>query len=543
MRRNKKLILFVFACFLFFAFFSTGCGSSNVTGVTTAGGQQPKNGGILRYPLLDDPISLDPANFNEELGIEVGKEIYDGLVELDFDKNVIVPAHAEKWDIKDNRVFTFYLRPGTKFHNGKEVTAEDFRYSFDRLLDPDTGATVAWILENVKGAAARMSGKTEDTEGIKVIDKYTLQITLENPSPSFLSWLAHPGAAVVDRETVEKAGKDFKATGARPDIVVGTGPFKLSRWIPKNVIKIVRNEEYYGRKAYLDGVDFKIIPDTTTILNEFRAGNLDFIDHIPPGQKSLVEKEFPGQVIRNTIWNIEFIGLNVSKPPFKDNVKLRQALNYAIDRDGIIRVVLEGNGVPAKGVLPPGMAEYNENLRGYTYDPAKASAFLAEAGYPGGRGLPPLELAYNVREQNQKLAEAVQAQLQEVGFPTKLKGMPLPVYQREVGAGALSMFRLAWSADSLDAGCILKPLFGSKAENFFHYKNPEVDRLLDKAQSVAEQGERIKLYRQAEQIIVDEAPAIWLFHPVNLYLKAGNIQGVQTNPMDIVPLSSIWISG
>ncbi len=542
MKKNQKLSLFILVCFTLFTVLSAGCGNSQVSSVPSTGGQ-PKTGGILRYPLLDDPLSLDPANFNEELGINVGKEIYDGLVDLDLEKNEIVPAHAEKWDIKDNKVFTFYLRKGAKFHNGKEVTAEDFKYSFDRLLNPDTGSTVAWLLENVKGAQERMAGKTTDTEGIKVIDTYTLEITLASPSPSFLSWLAHPGTAVVDRETVEKAGKDFKSTGAKPEVVVGTGPFKLSLWKPKYAIKLVRNEEYYGRKAYLDAVEFKIVPDPTTMLNEFRAGNLDLIDIIPPGQARLVEKEFPDQVIKQTIWNVEFFGLNVGKSPFKDSPKLRQALNYAVDRDGIIRAVLEGNGVPAKGVLPPGMAEYNDNLKGYTYDPVKAAALLAEAGYPEGRGLPELEIAYNVHEKNQKLAEALQAQLKEIGVKTKLKGMPLPVYQREVGTGNLVMFKLAWSADSLDAGCILTPMFSSRAGNFFSYGNSEVDRLLVEAQSNPDTNERIKLYRQAEQIIVDETPAIWLFHPVNLYLKADNIQGVKTNAMDIIPLSDIWISG
>ena len=543
MRENKKIVLLVSAICIISLFLLGGCGNKKPNGEMAADPKNPKSGGVLRCALLDDPASLDPASFDEELGIDVGKEIYDGLVDIDFASNQIIPAHAEKWDNKDNRIYTFYLKKGTKFHNGKEVTAEDFRYSFDRLLDPATAAKVSWLLEQVKGATARISGKAASTEGIKVIDKYTLEITLVKPSPGFLSMLAQPGAAVIDRDTIEKAKRAFNSTGAKPDVVVGSGPFRLSQWEPKNVIKLVRNEDFYGRKAYLDGINFRIIPDETTTLNEFRAGNLDFIDRVPPGQGSSLDKEFAGQVLRNGMWDIVFYGFNMTKSPFKGNVKLRQALNYAVDREGIIRAVLEGRGEPAKGVIPPGMAEYNKDLTGYTFDPSKAAFLLAEAGYPKGEGLPELELSYNNnRETNQKIAEAVQAQLKVIGVSVKLKGQPLPVYQRDVGTGNTSMFRLSWSADTLDAGSILYPLFSSKAENLFQYASPEVDRLLEEAQTTTDSGRRTQLYREIEQKVMQDPPAIWLFHSVSLYLKGKNVNGINENPMDLVPLSSVWIS-
>lgn len=543
MRKNKKVFLLIAVISIVSLLLVNGCGNKKPNSEMAADPKNPISGGLLRCALLDDPASLDPASFDEELGIEVGKEIYDGLVDIDFASNKIIPAHAEKWDNKDNRIYTFYLKKGTKFHNGKEVTAEDFKYSFDRLLDPATAAKVSWLLEQVKGAAARISGKAASTEGLRVIDKYTLEITLEKPSPGFLSMLAQPGAAVVDRDTVEKAKRAFNSTGAKPDVVVGSGPFKLSQWEPKNVIKLVRNEDFYGRKAYLDGINFRIIPDETTTLNEFRAGNLDFIDRVPPGQGSLVEKEFAGQVKQNGKWDIVFYGFNMTKAPYKGNLKLRQALNYAVDREGIIKAVLEGLGEPAKGVIPPGMAEYNKDLKGYTFDPSKASALLAEAGYPNGQGLPELELSYNNnRETNQKIAEAVQAQLKEIGVRVKLNGVPLPVYQQAVGGGNYSLFRMGWSADTLDAGSILYPLFSSKAKNFLNYASPEVDRLLDEVQTVTDDVYRIRLYREIEQKVVQDAPAIWLFHSVSLYLKGKNINGIIENPMDRVPLSSVWIS-
>ncbi|MHB9094081.1 MAG: ABC transporter substrate-binding protein, partial [Eubacteriales bacterium] len=427
-------------------------------------------------------------------------------------------------------------------HNGKEVTAEDFKYSFDRLLNPKTAAKVAWILENVKGATDRMSGKAKDTSGIKVVDKYTLEITLERPYTGFLSRLTHPGAAVVDRVTVEKAGPAFSSTGAKPEVLIGTGPFKLLGWTPKNVIKIVRNEEYFGHRAYLDEVDFKIIPDETTTLNEFRAGNLDIIDRIPPGQNAVVEKEFTGQTLSGTIWGIEFYGFNMGKEPFKSNVKLRQALNFAIDREGIIKAVLEGSGVPAKGILPPGMAESSDNFRGYTYDPAKATALLAEAGYPKGQGLPEIEMSYNNRETNQKIAEAIQAQWKEIGFRTKLKPLPLPEFKREVGSGNFSIFRLGWVADYPEPDSLLYPLFSSEAGNFFGYANQEVDRLLDEAQRTTGDKDRLAVYRQAEQKIIDDAPAIMMFHPAVKYIKGKNVSGVETNFDGSVSFDKIWVS-
>ncbi|MFA5881052.1 MAG: ABC transporter substrate-binding protein [Eubacteriales bacterium] len=543
MQKNKMIVLHVLVIFIISMLLFNGCGNNKTNSEQVSDTKNPVAGGVLRCALLNDPVSLDPANFFEELGIEVGKEIFDGLVDIDFTSKKIIPAHAERWDNKDNRIYTFYLKKGTKFHNGKEVTAEDFRYSFDRLLNPATAAKIGWLLEPIKGAAARLSGKASITEGIKVIDKYTLEITLEKPFPGFLSTLAQPGAAVVDRDTVEKLTGAFAATGAKPEMIVGSGPFKLSQWEPKNVIKLVRNDDYYGPKAYLDGIDFRIIADETTTLNEFRAGNLDFIDRVPPGQSGVVEKEFPGQVLRNRMWDIEFVGFNMTKAPYRGNAKLRQALNFAVDREGIIKAVVEGRGEPAKGVIPPGMAEYNKDLNGYTYDPSKASALLAEAGFPKGQGLPELELSFNKdRETNQKIAEAVQAQLKAIGVRIKLKGQPEAIFQEDVVGGNFNMFKVSWSADTMDAGSVLYPLFSSKAENLPRYANSEVDRLLDEAQTISDDGRRRQLYRQIEQKVLEDTPGIWLFHSVSLYLKGRNVNGINENPMDLVPFSSVWIS-
>lgn len=537
---NKKIGLVGLLCFFVLALLLAGCGEAKVAQKQDSS-RQPVSGGTLRYSLLDDPVSLDPANFNDELSMNVGKEIFEGLVDFDYSTKKIIPAHAEKWDVKDNQIYTFYLHKGAKFQNGREVTAEDFKYSFDRLLDPTTEALAAWIFENVKGAADRMSGKAKDTVGIKAIDQYTLQIALEKPYNGFLFRLTHPGASVVDREIVDRAGGKFGNLGAKPEEVVGTGPFKLAQWQPKSAIKLVRNNHYYGQQAYLEGIEFRIIADETTTLNEFRAGNLDLIDRIPPGQKSLVEKEFAGQTASGTIWEVQFYGFNMAKPPFNNNVKLRQALNYAIDREGIIKAVLEGTGIPAGTVLPPDVPEHDSSLKGYGYDQAKASALLAEAGYPGGKGLPELEITYNSRETNQKIAEAVQAQWQQIGFKTKLKPLPLPDFKKEVGNGNFTIFRYGWSADYPEPDSILYPLFSSKAGNLFSYANPEVDSLLDKAQAASDQ-ERVALYREAERKITADAPVVLLYHPTNSYLRATNVHGFETNLVGLVTFNKIWIS-
>lgn len=542
--KRESLRFSLLICLVISLLVMAGCGQGDTN--TSAVDNNPQTGGVLRYPLLDDPVSLDPAKFSDELSIDVGKEIFDGLVDLDSSTNKVIAAHAEKWDIKDNKVFTFHLRQGAKFHNGKEVTAEDFKYSFERLLDPQIASEVGWVLAGVKGAEDRMAGKAKDTVGIKVIDKYTMEITIESADPAFLSMMTSPVAVVVDKETLEKAqtgGKTFAATGAGPEVVVGTGPFKLSQWVPKNVIKLVRNEEYYGRKAYLDGVDFRIIPDETTTLNEFRAGNIDFTDRVPPGQAKVVEQEFSNQVIRNSLCQIEFYGLNTTLEPF-NNVKIRQALNFAVDKEGIIKAVMEGIGVSAKGVLPPGLPEYSENLKGYAYDPAKAKALLTEAGFPEGKGLKEIELTYNNnRETNQKIAEAVQAQLKEIGVKVKLNGVPLPSFKDELFNGKLSFYRMGWVADYLDAGYFLNPLFRSEGEmNLSKYANPAVDKLLAEVQSVTDEQQRAKLYRQVEQMIVNDAPVLFLYHPGSIYLKGKNVNGIKGNPLDLIQLSNVWIS-
>lgn len=539
MYKDYKKVVLGLLCFAAVSLFLAGCGGAKTARQPDF--SQPVSGGTLKYSLLDDPVSLDPAKFNDELSINVGKEIFDGLVDFDYRTKKIVAVHAETWDVQNNQIYTFHLRKGTRFQNGREVTAQDFKYSFERLLDPKTAAHAAWILESVRGAQDRLSGKAKETEGIKVIDDYTLQITLVKPYNGFLFRLTHPGASVVDRQTVAAAGERFAAIGAKPEEVVGSGPFKLVQWQPKSSIRLVRNNEYFGRKAYLEGIEFKIIADETTTLNEFRAGNLDLTDRIPPGQKSLVEQEFAGQSVTANIWGMEFYGFNLAKPPFKDNVKLRQALNYAIDREGIIKAVLEGKGIPAKTVLPPAVPEHDGALQGYSYDPAKAAGLLAQAGYPGGQGLPELEISYNIRETNQKIAEAVQAQWKQIGFKTKLKPLPLPDFQKEVVQGNFTIFKLGWAADYPEPDSILNPLFSSTPGNLMSYANPEVDTLLDKAQAASEQ-DRIALYREAERKITDDAPVVWLFHPEKFYLKGQKVQGFETNLMGQIVFDEIWIS-
>ncbi|MFQ5988304.1 MAG: ABC transporter substrate-binding protein [Candidatus Methylomirabilales bacterium] len=510
----------------------------------------PRRGGSYHYTLgPSDPPSLDPVHITDTVSHAVASELFDGLVTFDRDLK-IRPAIARRWDIsEDGRTYTFELRRDVRFHNGRTVTAEDFRYSFEHLLNPATRSERTWILEKLLGAQKFMAGKASTVRGIQVLGPHTLRLTLERPFAPFLALLAYPAASVVPREVVERWGRQFSS---HP---VGTGPFRFREWRHDDRVVVEANRDYFQGVPYLDRIVFRVIPDAMTRFQEFRAGNLEHTD-IPTGlfRVTLNDPSLRQMLTSRPSLGINAVQFNLERPPFRGNRILRQAFNYAVDKAAIAKVVLEGRVLPARSILPPGIVGHDSELRAYPYNREKAKRLLAEAGYKGGRGLPAITLYYNTGLVNRKIAEFMQGSLREIGVAIELREMDWPAYLNLVDRGEVQLFRLGWLADYPDPENFLTVLFhsrniGSKG-NLSRYANPQVDVLLDRGDESMDPAERVRLYQEAEQIILADAPWIFLHYYSTDVLIQPWVKGLreQISAMDsaptlgVVQMRRVWLA-
>ena len=494
------------------------------------------SGGTYRRPLQNDPASLDPVRITDHYAVAVANQIFDGLIEFDAHLNVI-PALAQSWSAsRDGLVWTFNLRQGVKFHNGREVVAEDVVYSLSRLLDPAVGSRRGMLLEKVKGASELQEGTAKKLDGLKAIDRYTIQITLSEPFAPFINIFGLPHTAVIPREEVERLGADFATTP------VGTGPFRLVGWERGREIVLEVNQHYFRGRPSLDRVRFVIFPgnDEQGMVQAFERGELEESPIPPDGYEQILQKN-KYIFIRKPTLSLLLLGFNIERPPF-DTLKIRQAFNYAINKDRINRDIRMDRFIVARGILPPGMPGYNPEVRGYTYNPDKAKELLAKAGYRDGIGLSPVTLVSNikstvVRQEHQ----AVQQDEADVGIQVDLREIDdWPSFLQSLQQGDPQLFRYAWFADYPDADNFLYPLFHSQSRtNYFRYRNPTVDRLLDDARRETDDLRRVKLYREAEQVILDDAPAVMLLHYTYERLFQSYVEGIEVNALGD-PYIPIW---
>jgi oligopeptide transport system substrate-binding protein len=488
-----------------------GCGGGE--GDSSDGGTPaaPVVGGELRL-LGRDPITLDPACASDVDSANYIVEVFGGLVTIDRDLQ-IVPDIAEGWDISDDgTVYTFQLRRGVLFHKGdRQVTASDVKYSMERALDPDTQSTVAELyLEDIVGAEEFVDGNADEVTGIEVVDNYTLRITIDAPKPYFLAKLTYPTGFVVDRRQVEGSTCLSKTNWQRnPN---ATGPFKLKEWDLGQRIVLEPNSRYHlgvpslGRVEYTLGGGSAITMYENDEIDVTGVG-LNDIERVRDPAEPL-NKEFH-EASRMDIW---YIGFNVEDEPF-DDPKVRQAFAHAIDKDKLIEVVLLDAVVEADGILPPDIPGFNENLQGLEFDPEKAQQLLAESDY--AEELPDIEIATSGRGASVgPVSEAILAMWEEnLGVKVATRQTEFATFLDDLRDGEYQMFELGWVADYPDAENFLKIQFYSgSSNNYSQYANPEVDELLEEADTETDEARRMSLYQQAEQIIVNEAPWVPLFH-------------------------------
>jgi len=501
----------------------------------------PKYGGTYRRPLSNNPSTLDPALIADIYGFVVSQQIFDGLVQYDGSLT-IVPAIAESWKgSRDGLEWIFYLRKGVKFHNGREVTADDVVYSFTRILDPKTNSKAAEVFLKVKGAKDFIDGRTRTVQGFRADDRYTVRIELVDASAPFVASLAMGYIKIVPREAVEASGPGF---GLNP---VGTGPFKFLHWKKDEEISLEANTDYYGGRPFLDRLEYRVFPGAPMdkMFAAFERGELE--DTFIPSaihEKFQDGKQF--QFVRRPILGTRFLGINTSHGPLA-NPLVRQAISYAIDREALVRDIQKGRYKTAYGILPPGTYGYDPQFRPFPFDPERARALLSKAGYPGGKGLPVLQLWSSVRPPDVVAEhETIKTHLANVGIQLELQyHTNWPSFNGQVYEGRYPIFRYSWTADVPEPDNFLYRLFHSQSRsNITRYRNTQVDRLLDQARGEQVYLKRIELYRHAEKLIMEDAPLIPLNYQNYERLFQRYVQSVEVSALgdQYIPMRKIWLA-
>ncbi|MFC1903593.1 peptide ABC transporter substrate-binding protein [Chloroflexota bacterium] len=505
-----------------------------VSGLFLAGGCQSEDA-LNLYGI--DPITLDPAVSGEMTSHEYIQQMFGGLVRFD-DNLEPVPDIAEKWELSaDGRTYTFYLRQDVKFHDGRKVRAEDFKYSWERACDPATGSlTAATYLGDIVGVSEMLAGQTTEVSGVSVIDDYTLQITIDAPKSYFLSKLTYPTAFVVDRANAESGGEWWR----QPN---GTGPFKLKEWQRENLLVLEKNEHYYDEKAGVGSVVFQLWGGVP--MNMYEMGEIDTADVYIYYIDKVTDRAGPFYQDLQIVPELSFsyIGFNHTKPPF-DDVNVRRAFSQAIDRDKLVSLVFRDMMQRADGILPPGMPGFNENLSGLDFDVAKAEALIAVSKYGSVERLPPITITTMGWGGlvSQGLEAIVQEWRQNLGVEVTLRQLEPQRFLYHIKAEKDEMYYTGWVADYPHPQDFLDILFHTGADNNAgEYSNPDVDALLEKAGVEMDFDHSLALYQQAEQMMVDDAACLPLWFGRNYILVKPYVAGYELNPMGFAWLNKVSI--
>ena len=533
-------------------------------------------GGVFRINEEENFKNLYPLNTTDVYSHRITNQVYEGLVKLSQKDMSVIPGIAESWDInEDATVFTFHLRQGVKFHDdpcfsggkGREVTAHDFKYCFTKLCTSDPQNQGFWVFrDRVKGASEYFQSTVdgsplkEGVAGVKVIDDYTLQIDLNFSFAGFLNILSTPFCWAFPKEAVEKYGIEMRVH------CVGTGPFRVETVKEGEVVILIRNEDYWGvdehgnKLPYLDAVKFIFLQEKKAEFLEFRKGNLDMVFKLPIEMIDEIMGElenagetgvsFELQVIPSLA--IYYLGFQHQSELF-GNKLVRQAFNYAVDREKIVTYTLQGEGRPAVyGIVPPSFKDYDyENVQGYSFDPYKAKMLLTEAGYPNGKGFPKLTLQLNSGgEINVQISEVIQKMLKEnLNIDVGLNVVPWPQHLESLETGKALFWRAGWIADYPDPENFLTLLYSAHIPerpedksyiNSVRYKSEKFDSLFRLALREVDNKKRYDLYRQADQVAMDDAAIMPIYYYENYRLLQLNVRNFDINPMEYRDMSQVY---
>jgi oligopeptide transport system substrate-binding protein len=509
---------------------------------------------VFRYNEASGISSLDPAFARGQADIWACVQLYNGLVQMN-DQLEVVPAIASSWSVSDDgRLYTFHLRTDVYFHDhvlfaggkGRRVTSSDIVFSFRRVLDPALASPGMWVFNYVERDA------TGDPKFIALNDS-TFTIRLSHPFPPFAGILTSAYCSVVPHEIVNHYGKDFRKNP------VGTGPFRFSFWEDRTALIFHRNHNYFEsengeRLPFVDAVSISFLSDRQSAFLEFVKGNLDFLSGIDASYKDElltrtgeIRTKYRGKFKLETCpyLNTEYLGILMTAPsssPLSD-IRIRQAINYGFDRGRMITYLRNGMGTPGfYGIVPPGLPSFDSSLvKGYSFRPELTAQLLAEAGYRGGKGLP--EITMSTTREYQDLCEFIQGQLRESGIRIKLEVNQGATHREMVAKQKLEFFRASWIADYPDAENYLSLFYSpNKAPigpNYTHYFSTKVDSLYELAGKIVNDSIRYQLYRKIDQEIMNSSPVVILYYDQVVRLVQNNVEGLGNNAMNLLQIKKV----
>ncbi|MBX9466819.1 MAG: ABC transporter substrate-binding protein [Rhizobium sp.] len=494
------------------------------------GAQTPPN--VLVVGQIAEPKSLDPHTVTATNDFRILVNVYDGLVRFKDGTLEVEPALAESWDIsEDGKTYTFKLRQGVKFHDGSEFNAEAVKFNFDRMLREDHPF--------YSTGPFPLSFNFASVEAVNAIDPQTVEFKLSEAFAPFLSNLAYPTGLIVSPAAVEQHGADY---GRNPS---GTGPFKFVEWQSSQRVVIERNPDYWDGAASLEAVVFRPITDANTRVAEMMAGGIDVMVEVPPDNLATFRQDAGFAVAEQAGPHVWFGILNTRSGPFADK-RVRQAANYAVNKETLVNDVLQGTATVAAGPIPPAFNWVESAVEPYAYDPEKAKALLAEAGVDNP------QLTFYVTEGGSGMLDpitmgaAIQADLQAVGFSVKIETYEWNTFLGRVNEGLegkADMAEMAWMTndpDTLPYLALRSDALPDKGGfNSGYYSNPEVDALLEKARTSTDQAERGKLYGQVQQIVHDDAPWLFVANWKQNAVTTAAVQGFKLQPSFLLNLHGV----
>lgn len=541
MRKRFRLILAAAAAA---SLLLSGCGGStsgdgsdaqteqagNAEGTESAGSTSSgtDTSGFLVVPLVADIQTADVHKTTKDY--EIPLNIYDRLVDIEVKEDgssEIVPSLAESWEISgDALTYTFHLRQGVKFHNGEELTADDVEYSFTRQLSAE-GAVNTDFLAQIKGASQLLEGTADQLEGFETVDDYTFTITLSEPYAGFLACLSTPGCSIYNREATEAAGDQF---GLDPSVTVGTGPFRLTDWTINDQLVLTRYEDYWKGPSELPGVVIRIVPDTETQRMMFESGELDVVDldYLPDAVDDFTTR-YPDQIVSGPRVGTTYFTMNQNIEPFQD-VRVRKAVQMAIDRQAILDALYGGRGQVENGIYPHGLYGFNSSLPEITYDPEEAKALLAEAGYANGFEMQ-IAADSSASDATNQALEIIQAQLGEIGIQAEIQNMDESTWLATRNSGEMGSFMSTWTADYNDPDNFIYTFFGTPENTklrSLNYSDTEVMERVQKARTIVDADERIAEYQALEEkIVTEDAAWVPMYSRTHSFAVSKRVQGFE----------------
>jgi len=522
-KMKAKKILSLISLMIVMAFALTACGGNQEK---PSSGEQPGQSSetpvaapaqVLKYGTDAEPVGLDPHTVSSTSSIRIFRQIYDTLIDVDTEMNFI-PSLAESWEQPDDLTYIFKLREGVKFHNGREMTAEDVKYSFERVLNPDTAAIGKSYYDSI--------------DSIEVVDTYTVKFTLKEPFAPFMTNLTSLYGAIVPKEVVEENGNLMQKA-------CGTGPFMLKEWIPDNKVILEKNPDYFVEgEPRLDAIEYYVMTDESARVAALRTGSVDVIK-LPASSIPLVEGNADINILEYQSNDYSYVGFNLDLDKFKD-VRVRQAISLAINRQEIIDLVYDGNA-KVTGFVPEAMGRWAIDFQAeelYQQNIEKAKQLMAEAGYADGFET---TIAVGLLDDINATGEVLQKQLEQIGIKATIQNLESGQYV-DAWKNRTHEMMVGRNGAGTDPNRAVAFFFSSTGSaNVWGYSNPEVDELCNQGKVTVDEAEREAIYKEAQKLIVNDVPNLFIASPMEYYFARKNVLGFVPTTFDIENFNNVVI--